>query len=110
MNKECCSCARSVDEWHERPSGVILCDECFRSCIWECYACKKDIDSDVDNWQIVNTVLCSYVICETCVDKQSGPVEEDPDIDMSVLHDALNVVEKEGQGDANEEQGDEDMN
>jgi hypothetical protein len=104
MNKECCSCARSVDEWHERPNGVILCDECFRSCIWECYACKKDIDSDVDNWQVVNTAMYSYVMCEDCVDQETGPVEEDEDIDMSALQNALNEVAEE-----QEEQSDKEM-
>lgn len=59
-----------------------------------CYLCKCEIRDESDNWIVVDTAFCKYLVCETCCDENSGAFEEsdDEDIDMSTMKDALNAA------------------
>ncbi len=56
-----------------------------------CYMCKCEIRDESDNWIVVDTSFCRFLVCETCCDENSGAYEEseEEDIDMSDMKNAL---------------------
>ncbi len=66
-----------------------------------CYRCSAPIPSEHDNWIVVETALCKYIVCEPCCDKNTFPIEEsDEDIDMAEMDNALADVENAMQEDS----------
>ena len=66
----------------------------------ECYICKESITEIQDNWIVVETAFCKFIVCECCCDENTFPIEEDDeDIDMTSMENALIEVENAMQED-----------
>jgi hypothetical protein len=63
--------------------------------------CKNLIPEEV-NWIVMETAFCRFIMCETCCDANTYPIEEDEDadIDMNELENALLEVENAMQEDS----------
>jgi hypothetical protein len=60
-----------------------------------CYLCRCEIRDDSDNWIVVDTAFCKFLVCETCCDEQSCAIEEseeEDDMNMSSMQAALEDV------------------
>lgn len=67
----------------------------------ECYMCKTVIPEE-GNWIVMDTAFCRLVVCESCCDENTYPIEEDEesDIDMNAVENALLEVENAMQEDS----------
>lgn len=74
----------------------------------KCYMCKCTIDNDSDNWIVVDTSFCRFLVCEPCCDENSGAFEEESDIDMTEMEEALNHVTTQMEDSSSESSSDEE--
>ena len=58
-----------------------------------CYLCDDTIHDD-DNYHVVVTVLCRFLLCESCSDTQTHAGMDDDSMDMTSLQTALTILQE----------------